>query len=660
MAEQKKSLDQIFTAKPTGGASGSGGKQSLDQIFTPAANPAAAQPAVDPLKPTSTAGAIIRAVVEPFARFGRNITSGIRGGAALAKAGLQYIGGDKEGAKQTIIEEGQKKLVENTVGTPAGAPGSLMRQAGNFRPYGAEYQQPGHEMTTGELLKTSIGGGLEVGSRALPIGEAVAGGTGAAIASGQILKSMGKGAVAGGVTGLLGATGSALATDKTLKEGAQEAGIATLGGAFIGGISSGILAAVVKTYNGVGNIWTRWRLAERQAEIEKQVADDLIEGIPADTVGPGAAGAPGRVSRPALTKDEVSTIKMAKTSGMSSGDIGMIRNATPEELSSYNDMLKTAEKNIGVRSPTVRPVEKAGNVIVNQLDVVDKIRADAGSALDDAINAMPDKPLDITSVRASLLGDLSDNGVQLRGDGSLDFRASAYAKDNATQTELNNLWNDLRPNANGDVLRTPERIVNIRRRLFNALDVQKDVLTPIESIMTGVRRDLNDYLIDIGGGPSGGYAQASQQYAQSRQLLTDFYKTVGFKYVEGNSPVRDLRVGTVMERMLGNNSAPYVDLLMRTQDILGKNGFRMTENPMNLLRFNSLLEDVYGSTQPNALAGRVQQGVSNAISAGADVAKGNLGSAAAKTAVRAFGIRDEALRGALKELLGFFLRAASR
>jgi hypothetical protein len=631
----QKSLDEIFSAKPAATAApapaaGASSAKPLSEIFSSKSPASAAKPDNGP---KGIIGTIGKAVLDPFLQIAASLKSLINDTAALGKAGIQYVRGDKAGAQQTIQAANAASEKLNAQGEPAG-------NLGNIKPVGAAYEKPGQAMQpVGDFAKGVIGTGIQTAIRTVPIGEAVAPGLGATIKAGKIIPSVLGGAVSGGTYGLAEGLGQGLAQGTPPEQAIGTARGYAEGGALFGGLSAGILASVMKVSNGVGNIWQKWRLAEAQKNVEQKVGDQLIGPMPQ--------------SRP-----ELAVIKTAKNGGIGSGDIGLVRNATPQELKVFDAMQQTATENVGTRAPITRPVDKAGDVILKQIDVVDQIRKAAGESLDEAVQAMPDGPVDITGVRQSLMGELSDQGVAVRSDGTLDFRNSRYSTDKGIQTELNNIWNNLRPNAQGQVLRDPSRIITLRRGLFDLLSgPQRDLLTPVDSILTGVREDLNAPLIEMGGGDNGAYATASRTYAQTRQLLTDFYRTLGYKYVEGQSPVASLRVGEVMSRMLGNSSAQYVDLLLRLQDTLDSNGFQTTVSPMNLLRFNSLLEDIYGSTQPSALAGRVQQGIQGAVRPVMAAAQGNFGRAAGEVAIKLFGGSSEAARGALRELLNFYLSA---
>jgi len=575
---------------------------------------------------------LARGLLSPFLRGLESLKISVGGAFNLAAAGLEKGLGNKDAVKQEMARQAAKQKEAFTKGTKYG-------EAGYIKPFGAEAMQDDGRLDTGEAIQTMVGGGVQVASRLLPVGEIAGGGTGAAIAGGKILSAAGRGAASGAVSGAFEGFGAGLVEHKKAKEVVEQTVLGGLVGGVIGGVASGALAATVKGVRGGANIWRRWRSGIQQKAVEENLADQLI--------GP-VSGRPG----------EMGVMNVAKANTLNPGDVGMVRNASAKELKAMREMQQIAEQNMGVRAPDTLPVEKAGSVVYERIKAVDALRKAAGEKLDEAVLAMPNSPLDISDVRYNLAGDLTSQGVKIRSNGKLDFRGSRYADQRDVVKFLTNLWDDLRPNQNGVVLRTPERIVNIRRGLFDAAALQKDVLSPVEMILEKTSSALDDPLVNISGGEGAQYAVASRMYAQTRTNLTEWYRTLGYKYVEGTGVAADLRIGQVLNRSLGNASAQYVKLLKDTENILGQTGYTSTIDPMTLLRFNDWLEELYGITQTRGHAGSVSKGVKDALAPAAAATKGRIAEAVMSVADKVSGDTLEGQRGALKMLLDFYVRNA--
>jgi len=522
-------------------------------------------------------------------------------------------------------------------------------------------------------------GGAFAGDVALAIGGSAGYGAPAATASlnavkaGKVLSAAKQGAIAGAKSGAVGGGMVGASEGESVADTAGKVAVGGLLGGATGAVLSGLSAGVVKSKGGIGDMITRHRLSQARSTLEKTQADELLYGQ-----GVVKTGAQGKMVP--LQEPELKALQLAEKTDLNPGDAGLVREANVDERRAMDKMFKLAEKNIGSRAPAERPIQLAGKSIVDRLSKIDELREAAGSQLDEAIQAMPDQPIDVSVARDTLISGLEKQGVkQVSGDeaatalfdsvmgdnkvkaknivGGFDFSKSRFKDNSEAQKIVVSLWDDL-----ADGVRTPEEIVNVRRRLFDLLDLakdKKDIVGPIEGLLGKVREELDTPLVKL----SPEYAKAAQEYAMTRSALSDWYKKVGMKFVEGERPASNLKAAEIGRRILGNASADYVDMFDKTDEVLRHFGVQQKVDPRTLLRWNAALEDLFGTTQSQSLRGQVGGGVSDALSPAIDVATGGKTALVRKGAEmlsKATGKTKEAQREAMRKVLDAFMTIGSQ
>lgn len=152
----------------------------------------------------------------------------------------------------------------------------------------AEYEARNREIDREhrkQMAKLYGGALLEIGSAAIPVGTGLRLG-GLALKAGkpiaqQVIKNLAtRGAIEGGLSGLIGGVGRGMVEDKDLKGIGQtaltDAGIGLVGGAGLGAIGGKIATNVGKTGQRIKNIEAK-QLAKKQPQVTKEVKAEVVE-----------------------------------------------------------------------------------------------------------------------------------------------------------------------------------------------------------------------------------------------------------------------------------------------------------------------------------------------------------------------------------------------
>lgn len=437
-----------------------------------------------------------------------------------------------------------------------------------------------------------------------------------------------RGAGAGALEGSAQGAARAAQSNEDVSQGA-------LVGGLVGGATGGVMA-------GIAGALKSKKVSEffsRRKEAAKLLAESSPGKFSPEIIDLDPTAEKSVVDRILLrpaAKDKV--VKEVLDQGFDRADVAIIKNSSSADKRVFQKMLNTAEKASGDRTVAERPIQEAGKTVIKRAKFLLGRRQRVGEQLGEMVKSLPEEPVPVEAAYDDFVSGLSESGIKVKPNGVLDFRNSRYANNSKIQSQLQSLYKDIRPNSNGDVLRTPQRIYRIRQRLFTDLNLGKknnEFDDYAISLMERTRSRLGGVLEDA----SPGYKKLSGRYAQITEALSDFNKLTG-KNFDIDSSSADLRVGEVSNRLLGNASGRTMEILKRLEDTAVQNGFVKKQDVRSQVLFADLLEDLFGTTQSRSLRGQVQRGTQDAVDGveiAADAATGNLGSAVLKTGKKLFG-----------------------
>ena len=353
---------------------------------------------------------------------------------------------------------------------------------------------------------------------------------------------------------------------------------------------------------------------------------------------------------------KIKTDKIAKEAidkGIESNRVNLIKNASKDDRNVFQKMFKIAKEGSEDLTVEKRPVQLAGDSLLERTKYVLNGKKNIGNALNKSIKNMPKKPINISNVYDDFTDDLLDAGVRIKGEGKLDFRNSRFANTASTQKQLQYLFDDIRPNTAGDVLRTPQRINAIRQKLFDDLSLGKTSNELSDSgmrLMTKARSNLLKPLENL----SGEFKKQNTSYAKIMKSLTEFNKIMG-KDFNIEHDLANLRASEVINRLASNVPARPSTMISNLEDIAIELGYKKTSDIRTQVLFADMMEDLFGLQAPKGFGGQIQRSTEKAMEGMGvveDIANKNIGTIITKTLRKIKGVTPEKQQEIIKKLIG--------
>jgi hypothetical protein len=627
---------------------------------------------------------VAKGLLTPFARTGVNAYNLVTSAGDLATAALEKIGGDDAAYQANLRSANENATKSRRV------------------PFLGELKPVGTQDSFVEGVKDMAGTGAEMASTLIGGGEA-----GAAMNAGKAgLRTFGKQALSRGLrygagSSALYSGGEALVENKDAGDVIKDTAVGGLVGAPLG-VAGELLSPVV---GGMARRGLRYLKGAPADVVERGATNAAMDAVraPVPTVGATVPNVPTIPSAPTIppaapeivkgstipnalrttlggaAKDTVApltertgltgrmarrvqqvaddSIEKAKLSpleqealniGIDRPDIDFIKSASKEDKKVFDRMISADEGARTNRRINERPASIAGETVINRVKTIEQANKAAGEAVGKAVEAFPNKPIDITEQYKGFVDGLKRNGIAIKNDGTLDFRNSRIAGSTGSKDRelLQMMHDDLRPNTSGQVLRDPRRVYRVRQKFFDELNLAKanDSIGSAEGVLRDTYTELAKPLDAIGDTMNTGYKEARTKFAKTQAALDDFHKLMGTKWAGNLDESAKLRAGEVVQRILGNASASPFKTLGAIDDLLKELGHKDGMSLTDQVIFSDYLEKLFGTTQTRGMRGQVGRGVTDAIpSSMIDFAK--------KTYQAVKSITPEERRRVLKQLI---------
>lgn len=574
---------------------------------------------------------VARGLLTPFARAGVTAYNLVSSAGDLGSAAVAKYGADEDTYRYAMNEA--NKNVEKTRRLPF---------LGDVKPVGAT-----DNITEG--IKDIAGTGLEIGSTIIGGGEAKGALTGAK----TVGKAFKAGLRYGAATNALYSAGNALTENKSLADTAKDAAVGAAVGAPLGAVSEVAAPYVGRAARGalryvtgkapteaVDTAATRAITNEVTNAATPPVVPPIVKGetVPnalkttvsskvRNAVDPLADrnGITGRAARRVqqIADDTIENAKLSPVEreavkvGIDKPDIEFIKTASPADQKIFKRMIEADDAARASRRIQERPASIAGETVINRVKVLEAENDAAGKALQKAVEAFPQKTVDVTPQYEDFVKGLEKNGIRVKNNGTLDFRNSRIAGGTGSKDRelLQRMYEDLRPNRDGKVLRDPRRVYRIRQKFFDELKLAKanDNIGSAEAVLHNTYKKLAEPLDAIGDAMNTGYKEARTKYAKTQDALDEFHTLMGKKWAGNLDESAKLRAGEVVQRILGNASASPYKTLNMIDDLLKQLGHNDGMNLTDQVMFTDMLERIFGTTQTRGLRGQVGQGVADAF-----------------------------------------------
>lgn len=483
----------------------------------------------------------------------------------------------------------------------------------------------------------------QMAGQALEIGSSLVGGEAAssALKSGAKvgIKQLAKqGAKEGLKAGVLAGAGGAMQEDKGVYD---VAGSAVLGGAFGSALGAGLGASspyISKALDKLRSSKGGSLAAAADDAVEaakrkeagiteathwtKQVPEDpkpfegLLHDIDDDLFPPKA---------PDSVPMEESLTKRALKNGIKDGRINTIAEMSQAERTDALKALDMADyKEMHELAP--HPNLVAAKPIMDQVGHLQKVKSEAGAALDGLVASMPKEPLSLNEPTQVIRSWLDDNGVQIlfdqKGNPVLDFESSLFKGGSSAGDRkiIQEVFDELHPpKAKGRIIfRTPEEIRMMRQRLFKLAQDNKKSAQPfsdtLSPLIDNVRESLNEPLAVL----SPKYAEMNKRYALAKDGLTKFMKYLGKDFYGKEDEVISGRVAELLPRLISNTGEKPGVILRDLADAALKTGMpkEAIRDPRRMILFTDGLDDLYDLGRPRSFKGEVKRAGEDLIEGG--------------------------------------------
>jgi len=361
------------------------------------------------------------------------------------------------------------------------------------------------------------------------------------------------------------------------------------------------------------------------------------------------------------------TAKAATHQGFDPGLVAMIKASTPkarQKMAAMLDVVEQGKANFRYSADN-RPLDIAGDSVLNRVKVVREANRVAGVKLDSVANALKGQQVDVSPAVNSFLDELDGMGVKFNPkDNTVSFQGSDLegvpGPQRVIKNVLNRMLNTQVPdaydahrlkkfideqvtygkNARGLGGKTERILKTLRHNVDGVLDAQFPEYNAVNSKYSETIGAL-DALQDVAGSKMDFFGENADKAigTLTRRLLSNAQSRV---------PLKDAinQLDTVAQKFVvsdGKDLVPYKAVLKRS----GVTPDMLDDDIMGQVLFTDELDKMFGAASRTSLLGDVEKGVGTAMGG-----KTAIFTSAAKAAAKKLtGVNDKAAIKAMRELL---------
>jgi len=316
--------------------------------------------------------------------------------------------------------------------------------------------------------------------------------------------------------------------------------------------------------------------------------------------------------------------------GLSEADVAMIKNSSPTDKAKMLEMLGIREAQLTDKTVTRRASDVAGDSFLLTLKDIQNVNKMAGKQLDGVAQKLSGKTVNIEKPLQQFSSDMSNGGIKIGENGTLDFSESIFRMNKPTQKQIQNFYREaLKLSKNPDAL----AVHQTKKLIDEVVDYGKKsegITGQTERLLKNFRHSLDEALDT--NFPA--YDAVNKTFSETAGQLKGVADVMGRKF-NINSDFANASLGTKLRGLMSNNASrgQLMQVIQDAQTVARKYGSNSTDDLVVQANFANTLEKIFGTEAPTSLAGQVSQGISNVTSVasiGKDVANSNLISAGLK------------------------------
>jgi len=441
---------------------------------------------------------------------------------------------------------------------------------------------------------------------------------------GGILKGALGGLVGGATEGAISGAAFGAATGLQKDGDAGEVGMEALKGLGIGALTGGIFGGVIGGVSG----------GLKSRALRKEILNKQID-----------FGTKKKLDLKSLSPEKTKTVSIARNQGFDDVDIDFMMSMSPEDKLKADQMTLLADKASKNKRVLERPIDIAGDGMVEKLRFTKSINRQAGESVEAAAQSLKGQSVDVEPLRQKTLDLLNESGINMLDDGKLNFNKSVFKNTPKVQKEINKAISIIPDGSDAyDVhifKKTLDEVLDFGTSGEGLKGKSANMLKAIRASADGV---LDDSFTQ--------YNTANSDFRATKTVLEKAEELFGRKLPLDSKE----RAGHLLRSIFSNNTQrPRTLTLLNQLDDLGNlyDG-NFTDNLVDQALFSEILEDVYGSQATTSFRGEAEKairGASSVIEGLRNPVKG-AGEVASHVASRLSGITPEnkmrILRGLLK------------
>ena len=294
--------------------------------------------------------------------------------------------------------------------------------------------------------------------------------------------------------------------------------------------------------------------------------------------------------------------------GLQPGDVQAIKVANPGSKSKMQEMLKIRQAIFGNTRKAVdmQPTDVIGRSAMSRFNHIRKTANQARRELDSiASRQLKGQQIDTGKIESAFRQQLANRDIGIDDSvfpPKLDFTGSEISKNRAAQKVIKDTMDLLTEDRAPDALRAHK----LKRQLDEMIDYKKSgqgMLTPSgERVAKAVRKALNDSIREV----NEDYARVNDTLSRSLDAINDFRDVLG-PSINPFDEGAERAVGRDLRGLLSNRKTQtkLENAVTQLDQVAKELGGEFDDDLGDLVNFNSILQNRFGSTRRESFAGQI-------------------------------------------------------
>lgn len=295
--------------------------------------------------------------------------------------------------------------------------------------------------------------------------------------------------------------------------------------------------------------------------------------------------------------------RQATRAGIAPEILERVKTAGESTKRGFKKMIDVADKAMTDVRSRVRPIQVAGEDLVEQAKYLSTSLKQTGKELGTVKSSLKGQIADTTKVRQEVLNDMDDMGLRIDDAGRI-------VAEGPVENDLLELMTDIYNYAGKESEMDAINLDRLRMYLRSSYTKQG---VPLQGRAQAIAEKYRELALETLNDFDSEYGRLAREYAEKYRAIEDFTKLIGYKGSMENITEKGLRAGEVASRVLGNASDRPQTVIDQLIESAKQAGYKGDVDVYDLIRFADELEDVLGQMQSRSLGGQVQRAGENIV-----------------------------------------------